>query len=181
MRKNRNHICCWLYSLHIFLHSQNIWLPEHPNSNWFVFGCECTGSDKRQIVACRVASKYPFAKVMEIAESVPTGLERQATSDKILNFYNFMCALLRQATILSLVARVVALCAFNAAFEKCCRSNFLTKSSMAVLMCEFGKILENIITSEPFLNKYATMSERKIITLLSPLYMNIRMKRVTGR
>ena len=34
-------------------------------------------SDK--IVACRVASNYPFAKLMEIAESVPTGRVRQAT------------------------------------------------------------------------------------------------------
>ena len=50
-------------------------------------------SDK--IVACRVASNYPFAKLMEIAESVPTGRVRQATK-----FFN------RQATILSLVARV---------------------------------------------------------------------------
>ena len=43
--------------------------------------------------ACaRVASNYPFAKLMEIAESVPTGRVR-ATSDKILNFYNFTRAL----------------------------------------------------------------------------------------
>ena len=35
--------------------------------------------------ACaRVASNYPFAKLMEIAETVPTGRVR-ATSDKILN------------------------------------------------------------------------------------------------
>ena len=34
-------------------------------------------SDK--IVACRIASNYPFAKLMEIAESVPTGRVRQAT------------------------------------------------------------------------------------------------------
>ena len=48
-----------------------------------------TGSDN----ACvRVASNYPFAKLMEIAESVPTGRVR-ATSDKILNFYNFTRAL----------------------------------------------------------------------------------------
>ena len=40
----------------------------------------------------RVASNYPFAKLMEIAESVPTGRVR-ATSDNILNFYNFMRAL----------------------------------------------------------------------------------------
>ena len=40
--------------------------------------CERTGSDN----ACvRVASKYHFAKLMEIAESVPTGRVR-ATSDK---------------------------------------------------------------------------------------------------
>ena len=32
-----------------------------------------------KIVACRVASNYPFAKLMEIAESVPTGRVRQAT------------------------------------------------------------------------------------------------------
>ena len=57
---------------------------------------------------------------MEIAESVPTGRVRatsdkifQATSDKILIFYNFMRALLRQTTILSLVAHVVAPCAFT--------------------------------------------------------------------
>ena len=51
---------------------------------------------------------------MEIAESVPTGRVRQNfSSDKILHFYNFMRALLRQATILSLVARVVAPCAFT--------------------------------------------------------------------
>ena len=34
-------------------------------------------SDK--IVVCCVASNYPFAKLMEIAESVPTGRVRQAT------------------------------------------------------------------------------------------------------
>ena len=52
-------------------------------------GCERTGSDN----ACaRVASNYSFAKLMEIAESVPTGRVR-ATSDKILNFYNFTRAL----------------------------------------------------------------------------------------
>ena len=34
-------------------------------------------SDK--IVACRVASNYPFAKLMEIAESVPTARLQQAT------------------------------------------------------------------------------------------------------
>ena len=60
-------------------------------------------SDK--IVACRVASNYPFAKLMEIAESVPTERTR-ATSDKILNFYNFMRALLRQFCHLSLACRV---------------------------------------------------------------------------
>ena len=32
-----------------------------------------------KIVACRVASNYPFAKLMEIAENVPTGRVRQAT------------------------------------------------------------------------------------------------------
>ena len=37
----------------------------------------------------------------------------QATSDKILIFYNFMRAFLRQATILSFVARVAAPCAFT--------------------------------------------------------------------
>ena len=43
--------------------------------------------------ACaRVASNYPFAKLMEFAKSVPTGRVR-ATSDKILNFYNFTRAL----------------------------------------------------------------------------------------
>ena len=35
-------------------------------------------SDK--IVACRFSSNYPFAKLMEIAESVPTGRVRQATN-----------------------------------------------------------------------------------------------------
>ena len=47
-----------------------------------------------------VASNYPFAKLMEIAESVPTGRVRQATkffklqATKILKFlYNFMLAL----------------------------------------------------------------------------------------
>ena len=40
----------------------------------------------------RFASNYPFAKLMEIAESVPTGRVR-ATSDKILNFYHFTRAL----------------------------------------------------------------------------------------
>ena len=50
-----------------------------------VLWCECTESDK--IVACRVASNYPFAKLMEIAESAPTGRVRQNfSSDKILNF-----------------------------------------------------------------------------------------------
>ena len=34
-------------------------------------------SDK--IVACRVASNHPFAKLMETAESVPIGRVRQAT------------------------------------------------------------------------------------------------------
>ena len=50
--------------------------------------------------ACaRVASNYPFAKLMEIAESVPTGRVRATSdksdnlSDKILNFYNFTRAL----------------------------------------------------------------------------------------
>ena len=46
--------------------------------------------------ACaRVASNHPFAKSMEIAESVSTGRVRatKATSDKILNFYNFTRAL----------------------------------------------------------------------------------------
>ena len=38
-------------------------------------GCGRTGSDNAsdKIVTCRVASNYPFAKLMEIAESVPTG------------------------------------------------------------------------------------------------------------
>ena len=40
-----------------------------------------------KIVACRVASNYPFAKLMEIAESVPTGRVRQKfSSDKRQNF-----------------------------------------------------------------------------------------------
>ena len=52
-------------------------------------GCERTGSDN----ACaRVASNYPFAKLMEMVESVPTG-RVSATSDKILSFYNFTRAL----------------------------------------------------------------------------------------
>ena len=54
-----------------------------------MLGRERTGSDN----ACvRVASKYPLAKLMEIAESVHTGRVR-ATSDKILIFYNFTRAL----------------------------------------------------------------------------------------
>ena len=76
-------------------------LCVHPNFQ------ATTRATSDNFVACRVASNYPFAKLMEIAESVPTG------RDKILNFYNFMRALLRQATILSLVARVVAPCAFT--------------------------------------------------------------------
>ena len=36
------------------------------------------GATSNKIVACRVASNYPFAKLMEIAESVPTGRVRQA-------------------------------------------------------------------------------------------------------
>ena len=54
---------------------------------------------------------------MEIAESVPIGHVRQATTFFKLqatnNFYNFMRAFLRQETILSLGARVVAPCAFT--------------------------------------------------------------------
>ena len=60
--------------------------------NNLIIGCERTLSDN----ACvRVVSNYPFAKLMEIAESVPTGrvLATKATSDKILNFYNFTRAL----------------------------------------------------------------------------------------
>ena len=38
-----------------------------------------TRATSEKIVACRVVSKYPFAKLMEIAESVPTGRVRQAT------------------------------------------------------------------------------------------------------
>ena len=34
-----------------------------------------TTSDK--IVACRVPSNYPFAKLMEIAEIVPTGRDKR--------------------------------------------------------------------------------------------------------
>ena len=36
-------------------------------------GVNAQGATSDKIVACRVASNYPFAKLMEIAESVPTG------------------------------------------------------------------------------------------------------------
>ena len=49
-----------------------------------LLGCERTGSDNA-CVRARVASNYPFAKLMEIAESVHTGRVR-ATSDKRQNF-----------------------------------------------------------------------------------------------
>ena len=52
-------------------------------------GCERTGSDNACVRACaRVASNYPFAKLMEITESVPTGRVR-ATSDKSDKRQNF--------------------------------------------------------------------------------------------
>ena len=58
-----------------------------------ISGCERKGSDNACVRACaRVASNYPLAKLMEIAESVHTGRVR-ATGDKILNFYNFTRAL----------------------------------------------------------------------------------------
>ena len=82
-----------------------------------VLGCEPTGSDnasgKRQNCLFRVTSNYPFAKLMEMYPQDACDKIFQATSDKILHFYNFMRALLRQETILSLVARFVAPCAFT--------------------------------------------------------------------
>ena len=56
-------------------------------------GVNAQGATTRS--CARVASNYPFAKLMEIAESVPTGRVRatNATSDKMLNFYNFTRAL----------------------------------------------------------------------------------------
>ena len=69
------------------------------------YGCERTGSDKRQNcrLSCRV--KLSFRKINgnrrkwthRTCATIDNNF--QATSDKILNFYNFMRALLRQATI----------------------------------------------------------------------------------
>ena len=56
-------------------------------------------------VACRVASNYPFAKLMEIAESVPTGRVRQATKFKIFIISCVPCSDKRQFCRLSLPVR----------------------------------------------------------------------------
>ena len=42
-----------------------------------VLGCIRTGSDNARVRAHVVATNYPFVKLMEIAESVPTGRVRQ--------------------------------------------------------------------------------------------------------
>ena len=88
-----------------------------------VLGCERTGSDnasdKRQNcrLSCRV--KLSLRKIngnrRKCTHRTRATSDKifQTTSDKILNFYNFMRALLRQATILSLVTRVVAPCEFT--------------------------------------------------------------------
>ena len=94
------------------------------------YGCERTGSDnasdKRQNchLSCRV--KLSFRKIngnrRKCTHRTRATSDKifQATTDKILYFYNFMRALLRQATILSLVARVVAPCAFTPLLFICC-------------------------------------------------------------
>ena len=69
-------------------------------------GVNAQGATSDKIVACRVASKLSFRKIN--GNRRKCAHRTRATSGKILNFYNFMRALLRQATILSLVARVVA-------------------------------------------------------------------------
>ena len=56
----------------------------------------CTHRERQRVRARVVATNYPFVKLMEIAESVPTGTraanacERCFQVTKILNFYNFM-------------------------------------------------------------------------------------------
>ena len=71
-----------------------------------VFGCERTGSDNSsdKIVACRV--KLSFRKINGNHRKCAHRTRATSdnfSSDKILNFYNFMRALLQQATILLLV------------------------------------------------------------------------------
>ena len=71
-----------------------------------VLGCVLrTGSDNARVRSHVVATNYPFVKLMEIAESVPTGRVRQRvralfSSDKrqffFFFFYNFTRALQRQ-------------------------------------------------------------------------------------
>ena len=66
---------------HLSLHFEMFFLL--PKNTLFHKGVNAQGATTRatsdKIVACRVASNYPFAKLMEIAESVPTGRVRQVT------------------------------------------------------------------------------------------------------
>ena len=52
---------------HSFFLALSLLVCEHPK------GVNAQGAISDKIVACRVASNYHFAKLMEIAESVPTG------------------------------------------------------------------------------------------------------------
>ena len=68
-----NHIY-WNVSHHIPIHTLKV----------------CAHSERQRVRA----TNYPFAKLMEIAESVPTGRVRVLfSSHKILNFYDFTRAL----------------------------------------------------------------------------------------
>ena len=87
------------------------WPGDTWGTKWVLqtaLGCERTGSDKRQIcrLSCRI--KLSFRKINGNCRKCTH--RTRATSDKILNFYNFMCIIATSDNFVACRSRCRSLC-----------------------------------------------------------------------